>query len=275
MIYINKFGAFRYQNMKIIYWNTKYNSDYLTIKDILVDESPDLLFLSETNNNIITSNNPELLSINYEHFENPGCSRIIILKKKGLRLSIGRQDAYYSSVKEITTGVIFISVHLPSQMFQSMDGLKSYIRSFRNEIDAEFGNSSQKDILIIGDFNVSPFEKPMIDFDGFSASNSKKLSKVATHLKTKKELYYNPTWSLYINNNFPGTIYFKRPSNSSYDILEHHLLDQVVISYSLNRKLISEFINILKVTSNKTFFDKSTNTVKISDHLPLIYEYKI
>jgi exonuclease III len=156
-----------------------------------------------------------------------------------------------------------------------MDALKSFIRTFRGEIDDEIGNSSKQDILIIGDFNVNPFEKPMIDFDGFSASNSKSHRKEVTHLRSKKELYYNPTWTMYGKNNFPGTKYFRRPSASSFDILEHHYLDQVVLSYSLSQKLTSESINVLEFTTNKTFFDSTSNSILQSDHLPLIYEFKI
>jgi len=261
--------------MKIIYWNTKQHQDFSTIQEIIVEQNPDILFLSEISENIIIKNYSILKSIQYEHFENPGCSRVLIIKKKSVNLVLSRQNNYYTTVKELKTNTFIISVHLPSQMYQSIDALKSFIREIRNEIDIYIGSSSQKDILIIGDFNMNPYEKPMIDFDGFAASNSKKLKKEVTHLKTKKELYYNPTWTLYSNNSFPGTKYYKRPSTTSFDILEHHYLDQVVLSYSLSQKLISETINVLKNTKNKFFFDLISNTIKLSDHLPIIYEYKI
>jgi hypothetical protein len=127
----------------------------------------------------------------------------------------------------------------------------------------------------MGDFNINPFEKPMIDFDGFGASNSIKLRKEAVHLQKRKALYYNPTWILYRENSFPGTKYFKRPSGSSFDILEHHFLDQVVLSYQMSQNIIFENINVLRKTKNFTLFNISTNSIDFSDHLPLIYEYKI
>jgi len=233
------------------------------------------LFLAETDANLLKNQSDVLKDCSYEHFDNPGCSRIVILRKTKLKLSLGRQDNYYTTLRDLTTNIFYISVHLPSQMFQHMDALKSFIRTFRGEIDDEIGNSSKQDILIIGDFNVNPFEKPMIDFDGFSASNSKSHRKEVTHLRSKKELYYNPTWTMYGKNNFPGTKYFRRPSASSFDILEHHYLDQVVLSYSLSQKLTSESINVLEFTTNKTFFDSTSNSILQSDHLPLIYEFKI
>ncbi|MEJ5143857.1 hypothetical protein [Sphingobacterium sp. MYb388] len=261
--------------MKLIYWNSKKQSDFLTIMNILVEEKPDILFLSETDEIIIFNNIGNLKVIGYEHFENPGCKRVIIIKKVELKLSLSFQSTYFTSVKCLNNNINIISVHLPSQMFQHMDALKSHIRLMRKDIDSEIGTSSQADIIIIGDFNVNPFEKPMIDFDGFSASNSINLKKEVTHLKEKKELYYNPTWKLYVNNSFPGTKYFKRPSASSFDILEHHFLDQVVLSYSLSKKITQEHISVLEETPTKAFFDKVKRSILESDHLPLIYEFKI
>lgn len=261
--------------MKLIYWNSKQQLKFLIVKAILTEESPDVLFLSETDEEIITSNKNELFIIGYEHFENPGCTRVIIIKKIEIELSLSLQSAYYTCVKCLKTNLNVISVHLPSQMFQHMDALKSYIRFFREDIDNEIGASSESDIVIIGDFNVNPFEKPMIDFDGFSASNSINLRKKVTHLTRTKELYYNPTWKLYSNNNFPGTKYFKRPSASAFDILEHHYLDQVVLSYSLSKKIVFEKINVIEETKTNLFFDKKTFTVLESDHLPLMYEFKL
>jgi len=259
--------------MKFIFWNVKNRLNIEIILEILKHESPGLLFLAEAGKVLKNEDIERIQKTDYEYLDNPGCDRIRIIKKKDLKISLSKQSDYYSSLKY--ENVVIISVHLPSQMYQHMDGLKRYFRDLRTELDSEFGSSIEKDIVIVGDFNVNPFEKPLIDFDGFSASNSIKLNKEATHLKTKKALYYNPTWMLYSNAKFPGTKYFKRPSASAFDILEHHFLDQVIISYSMSQKVIYQKIELLEKTTNYTFFDQVTNSIKISDHLPLIYEYKI
>ncbi len=261
--------------MKLIYWNTKEIADFSSIFDILKDESPDIFFLSETKEEIIVANSMELDKLNYEYFLNPGCKRINILKKKPLKVNLGKQSSYYTSIKETHSKLTIISVHLPSQMYQSNDALKSFLRDFRNEIDDEIGNSLIENIIIMGDFNVNPFEKPMIDFDGFAASNTVNLRSEATHLTKKKSLYYNPTWLLYKNNHFPGTKYFKRPSGFSYDILEHHFLDQVVLSYKMIKNIQNEKISVLEKTTNFSYFNAITNNIELSDHLPLIYEFDL
>jgi hypothetical protein len=262
--------------MKFVYWNSKKHTDFATIKGLLADDvCPDVLFLAETDEKLIVSNYSELKKYGYEHFENPGCFRIIIIKKLGTRLNLGMQSDRFSALRDPENDVTIVSVHLPSQLHRSMDQSKLYFRQFRHEVDNEFGSSVEKNILIIGDFNVNPFETPMIGFDGFSASNSKNLRKEVTRDSELRELYYNPTWTLYGKNMFPGTLYYDRPSGFSFDILEHHFLDQVVMSYCLSKKIAHESISIVKSTVNTDFLDNVTNKTTHSDHLPLSYEYKL
>lgn len=258
--------------MKIIYWNTNKIEELLQIVDICNSEDPDVFFLSEIDKNRLEKETELLDQNNYFYLSNPGSARVSIIVRKGLSIELGLQNKYYTNVRLPEFDLDLISLHLPSQMFQHFDGLKEFIRDFRKDIDLNIGIPNEKRILLIGDFNVSPFDKPMIDFDGFSATNSLNSRQTITHLGKNKALYYNPTWKLYSNTDFPGTKYFKRPSASSYDILEHHFLDQVVISTKLSRELKKEEIKVIEKSKKYTYYNIGSNVVLESDHLPLSYE---
>lgn len=261
--------------MKNIYWNTKDIKDADRILDIVDKERPDLFFLSETDSELLTRYEDEFEKRGYQYFPNPGCERVKIIKNKQLQADLSLQNKYYTTIFAKSADLFITSVHLPSQMFQHMDALKEFLRDFRFELDAEIGGSLDKDILVIGDFNVNPHEKPMIDFDGFAAANSINSRKEITHLGKQRATYYNPTWQLYSRTHFPGTKHFKRPSGSLYDILEYHYLDQVVLSQSLRQKIKKERIDVIESTANFTFFDTASNTIHGSDHLPILYEFKV
>jgi len=260
--------------MKCIYWNTKNISEIDRVIEIATQENPDLIFLSETSIELLNVNSDQLDKIGYEYFPNPGCERVIILKRKVIDIELGLQTRYYTSLKITGINTHIISVHLPSQMFQHMDALKEFIRDFRTNIDSEIGSSLTERILIIGDFNVSPFDKAMIDFDGFVATNSINARSEITHLGKNRSTYYNPTWQLYSRNYFPGTKHFKRPSGSSYDVLEFHYLDQVVISQRLRQDMATDNIEIIENAESHSFFDKTKNMIEGSDHSPIMYEFK-
>jgi exonuclease III len=261
--------------MTIIYWNTKEVANLDRIADILNDRQPDFIFLSEIKRDVIENNSALLKNLGYEYFENPGCKRVAIIKKSSLQVELKMQNYYYTAVKESSFGIHIISLHLPSQMFQHMKALKEFIRDFRNTIDIEIGSSLEKKIIVIGDFNINPHEDPMIDFDGFLATNSVKSRHTIKHLKKIRTTYYNPTWQLYSRKHFPGTKAFNRPSGSSYDILEHHFLDQVVISQYLLSNISNDSIEVIEKTKNFIFFDDANNSIVGSDHLPLLYQFKI
>ncbi|MGN6475907.1 MAG: hypothetical protein ACTHKV_01690, partial [Flavipsychrobacter sp.] len=139
--------------MKIVFWNTKHNASIPILLDVLIQEMPDVLFLAEIKNDTIKNGAVELLGAGYKHVENPGCNRISIIAKKATELVLGKQSYYYSTLKDNTNKVSIIAVHLPSELYNHQDGLKKHLRSFREEIDSEFGMSSSENIIIIGDFN--------------------------------------------------------------------------------------------------------------------------
>jgi len=189
--------------MKCIYWNIHSIEDIKLIINILEQEKPDVFFISEINDDFINNNLHKLQEIKYEILDNPGCERVKIIKNISLQVRIDLQNKYYTTIfiEDINTYVV--SIHLPSQMFQHMKALKEFIRDFRLDIDKEIGCSMEKRILVIGDFNVSSYEAPMIDFDGFITTNSIKSRPTITNLGKKRISYYNPTWQLYSRKHFP------------------------------------------------------------------------
>ncbi len=243
--------SFNFKNHKIVllneltftYWNTKNIDSADIIIDILKQEKPILFFLSEFN--IENSNDLEskLIGKDYEVFENPGCERITVLKRIDINIELNLQSKFFTILNLVDNDMFIVSLHLPSQMYQSLDSLKEILRNLRNTIDEDIGSSAETKILIIGDFNVNPYESPMINYDGFVSTNSPKAKHTINYSGLSRTTYYNPTWQLYSRNNFPGTKQFKRPSATSYDVIEFHYLDQVLISQKLLENMDEEFIN--------------------------------
>ncbi|MBS1686962.1 MAG: endonuclease/exonuclease/phosphatase family protein [Bacteroidetes bacterium] len=240
------------------------------ILDILETEEPDLFFLSEIEEDFLDKNQHTLIKIGFEHFLNPGCERVKIIKRKTLALDLHKQTRYYTTVYIKEINLFILSVHLPSQMFNHERTLREFLKKFRDEIDNKVGSSLRKRVLIIGDFNINPYEGPMIDKDGFLATNSYN----ARIRIDERNTYFNPTWQLYNRGYFPGTKYFPRPSGFSFDITEFHFLDQVVVSQKFQKEAKATEISIIESTMKFSFFNKAKNKIEQSDHLPLMYKFK-
>lgn len=259
--------------MTIIYWNTHNIQDLKIIEELLKNKKPDILFLSEFDISILISNISTLTNLNYEISYNPGCDKIVTIKNINIHLEPSLQSTDFTVYYYKKNDIHIISLHLPSQLHRHMDDLKETIREFRLEIDNEIGNSLDTKILVIGDFNVNPYETPMINFDGFLASNAK-FGRKTIKRRVTKSTYYNPTWKLYASEKFPGTKFYNRPSGSSYDITEFHYLDQVVLSRAFLDEVKDDKIYVLEKTKNIDLINKKTNRIiKGIDHLPLVYQF--
>jgi exonuclease III len=262
--------------MKLIFWNTKKINDFRIIISILNDESPDFLFLAEFNHDELNSHMSELNIINYEHFLNPGCDKILIIKKKEITdIDLSLQHKDYSAIYIKSIDVHIISLHMPSQLNYGLDALKHNLSEFKFQFETHIGNSEQKSILLIGDFNVNPFEAPIVNYDGLSATNTTNFNVIKVFRSQENHIYYNPTWKLYSNINFPGTFRKVRPSNSVFDVIDHHYLDQVILSHKLLKRITNEDISTLLQTSEYDIFNIALNKIMHSDHLPIKYEFQL
>lgn len=262
--------------MKVVFWNTKNIEDINIVLSIIEDESPDIFFLAEFKSLMIKDYYKEIDALNMSHLINPGCEKIIILIKKTLKnIELTIQHTDYTGIRLAKSNLNIISVHMPSQINYEFDALKFNIGKFKADFEKHIGETETANILLIGDFNVNPFESPMTHYDGLAATNTNDFNPKKIFRGYSNSLYYNPTWQLYAKSHFPGTYRKPRPSNTSFDVIEHHFLDQVIMSQKLLMSIKSDNIDIIDKTTKYNIFDYAKNKINFSDHLPLKYNFEI
>ncbi len=153
---------------------------------------------------------------------------------------------------------------------------KSFPRKKRIHMSDHIGLIEEKlhsivNSMLIGDFNVDPFEMPMISFSGMSATNGLACSRreEVTRAGEKTKLFYNPMWTLY-------SPYKDRPGSHRYsrlgeDVVSWHFLDQVIIRPTLIDSFKFESLKLINGTENYNYLNRN-QTPYLSDHLPLMCE---
>lgn len=169
--------------------------------------------------------------------------------------------------------IILVSLHLSSKtnlsdIDQAM--LVGRIQSCIEEAEARIGHNRT---LVIGDFNMNPFEPGLVSSEGFHAIQCRKIASKGsrTVYGKDKKFFYNPMWNFMgdVSGNPPGTYYYQGGPLSYF----WNTFDQVLLRPDLLKYYSDENLKIIKKIGNTELVRSSK--VMESDHLPIIIELNI
>lgn len=189
-------------------------------------------------------------------------------------------DRYLSTLQLNTPNInilIFV-VHFPSQYMNDRADVNIAVKSAAYRIKTEFKTSGADGYIVLGDFNLNPYDDALVAADGFNASMDRRIAmrEQRTALGEEYQYTYNPCWSLLgdITNNPPGSYFWSSPGASS----QHwHTLDQVLISTTLIPRFIDISLKRISTVGTTSLTNENNAGVqkidsKQSDHLPLVFE---
>ncbi len=223
--------------MKILFWNIKNNSKCidLLINDISFEEF-DLFFFSEFDenfsNSIITASSRSLVKL-----ASPinGKSRIKAfsrLPKKLFSLKEEYTDKFSHYILQIPDNGIKInlfSVHLISKLHSSENEQYNLATDLVRKIYSIEEDSNNRNSIVVGDFNMNPFERSMISANAFNAVNYTRIANMEkrTYMGQKKFFFYNPMWKYLKDSTKIRHSYYYTPNHE--ESVYFNLFDQVII----------------------------------------------
>ena len=129
-------------------------------------------------------------------------------------------------------------------------------------------------LVILGDFNMNPYDRGMNLAAGFNAMMTRKCASpgLRRHIDVDYELYYNPMWSLFGDNT-------EGPAGTVYDANNQgpygwSMFDQVVINHSIMH--LFEKVEILTHAGPFPLMNNKgrPNAEQASDHFPILVTLK-
>lgn len=264
--------------MKVIFWNINKQEINTQLSKLILAYKPEIVVLAEFENKYQERLLELLRNTDYRFTDRIGCNRIHLLttyNKKELHL---KTDDERYSIHEIriqnTNPVLLCSLHLQSKLYNNDVTMIENASDIKSDIEKIEQICGHKNTIVVGDFNMNPFDLSMISRIGFNAisfyQSPKKLFRTS---KSKKyDFFYNPSWNLLGDyNQIPGTYYHKSPTSIS---LYWNTLDQVLFrpciaeNYVQNSlKVITEFADVKTINNN--------GLPLISDHLPISFNYNL
>lgn len=264
--------------MKIVFWNIN-KEDLKSELELLSNEiNPDILFLAESDmsiNDILISLNK--LEVKYFYNLDPVCMKIKMFSKfrdkfvKPLKSSL----RYTIRQIEIPTYPIFnlMSLHYQSKVNWDFADQAAHSMELNTVIKDVENKTKSTNTILIGDFNMNPFDFGMVQTTGLHSVMSKDIALKKSRIVDGKEylFFYNPMWSFYGDNGkgkVNGTIYntLSKPINYFWNIF-----DQILIRPDLIKYIDENEIQIISQFNSEHSLLKKSNIIddSISDHLPI------
>ena len=262
----------------ILFWNTHNNIDVnpLLINAIL-ENNCDIVVLAEYKDNINGLCNELLLHKKDFRSFIINCDRIKIAADFEYKQEMIFDNDYVTiqNIKKLNKEFLLMAVHLPSKMYAGEDEQRAVAAQILPEIQKAVADVKHNNVVIVGDFNANPFEKVCINADCFHAVPNKNIAKKRKRSVNKKEynIYYNPMWNFFGDNNNPnGTYYYP---NSGINTYFWNIFDQVLLSPDIANNFDNYSMKILKSIDKISLLDKSgIPDKKISDHLPIFFKIR-
>jgi len=175
--------------------------------------------------------------------------------------------------------LILGGVHLPSRTRHSAESQFIESTQVADAIRSVEMRQRNDMTILLGDFNMNPFEPGMLSAAGFHAVSSREIARRGRRkvLGTDYPFFYNPMWG-HLGDRFPGpagTYYYSR----SEQVTQFwHVFDQFLVRPGLAEHVLHDSTEILEHDGRISLVGGSgrpRRTPNTSDHLPLRFSLDI
>ena len=273
------------RELNFLFWNVNRKNLVTEISNIALKHNIDIIILAEC----VKVNSSELLSTlnNQDVLFSPNhpdsvCEKIKIYSKFDSTFIAPHEENARMTIRKLELPLFetinIVAVHLPDKSSYSSNS-----QSINAALEAdnikhfEMSDNNTDKTIIVGDFNMNPFEEGMINANGFHAVMSSEVAKNEKRMVhgIEYKFFYNPMWSLYgdVGNNISGSYYYSKAEFVNY---RWNVFDQVLIRPSLIANFVKESVVFLDNDGHKSLLTKNGLPNKIySDHLPLFFTIKL
>ena len=186
-------------------------------------------------------------------------------------------DDGYVSIKEYRpaggNALLVVGVHLPSKLFQREFDQPSEARRLSRRIEEAEAMVGHARTIVLGDFNMNPFEPGMVDSDGMHGVMDRRVAARGARKVNgeSRRYFYNPMWKPMGDNSAPALGTFYRAAGS-YVHYFWHTFDQVLLRPSLLASFREQDLRIVNAVGARSLLLGSRPGIDggISDHLPIL-----
>lgn len=172
--------------------------------------------------------------------------------------------------------VLIVAVHLIDIRNNNYDSRASQCLELGRAIREVEDKLKHRRTVLVGDFNLNPFDPPFIDAKGLHAVVSRKHAESGSRLIGAESypFFYNPMWNFFGDaTGPPGTLRYGTTEQVAHF---WHMFDQVLVRPDLLGSFRTSDVQILSDDGVESFLTPSGNPKdSISDHLPIVFKLNL
>lgn len=174
--------------------------------------------------------------------------------------------------------ILVVAVHLPSKLYSTETDQTLNSPRVSQAIERAEAKVGHTRTVVVGDFNMNPFESGVVGAAGFHAVSDRQtaLRGKRTVLGKQYRFFYNPMWGRMgdTSQGPPGTYHF---TTSTYVNFFWNTFDQVLVRPELLEFFPDERLAVLSKVKEQSLLSPTgiPDTALGSDHLPLLFAVEI
>ncbi len=280
----------RYSMLTFVFWNLRGHSLEFHLAELARVHTVDTFLLAEADGisdvRLIAALAASMGGSTFVPLPVLGCRKIRIYSRLPISSWTDVRDTQDMTIRSLRTPtgteILLAAVHLPSRLRNNSSSNQA---ALCGDIAAEIRRvelmRKNEDTLLVGDLNLNPFDRGMVEATGLNAVMARRIADQDTRELRggrKYRMFFNPMWHFFgdARQRPPGTYYYRTNEN---DCFFWHLFDQVLVRRSLIAPLMDkgklEILTGYRSASaaDVPFVSASGIPLKehISDHLPLLF----
>lgn len=263
--------------MNILFWNVYGNKQINSLlTELIIQTDADIVGVCEYDSNALELvKNLNSRGSVYYLFPIVGCRRILVISKiNHTQVELCHESEYYTIRKFPYCNhqsLIVAFVHLPTLFLKENDKL-DIADELRENIERVENNTGCMNSIIVGDYNMNPYDKGVYSANGLNAIPDADVAKKNKRsVRNKDRVYfYNPMWNIMGDVKAPTGSYYK--AEGSVECVFWNLFDQVCIRPSLIESFEYDKLMFITEINGVELLKNGIPNKKISDHLPLSFE---
>lgn len=187
-----------------------------------------------------------------------------------------RRDEGRAIFRELETAsgssILFVAVHLRSSLRTNEHDLVELARRMGGVIREEEALLGHQRTLVVGDFNMNPFDAGMVTGDAFHAVMTQAIARGGSRKVggEPRAFFYNPMWGCLGDRTPgpPGTYYYDSPGHRP---LFWNTFDQVLLRPDLLDVFDAGSLQILDRAGDVSLIKPRNGRPNHSDHFPVLF----